>query len=243
MNIKMSWLGGAGFVIKADGITVGVDLYLSNACMRPDGSFKRLTPAPAKPDGLNLDYLIASHEHGDHLDIGSLKQLVNKNNSTCLIAPTTAIVEAKKILGNEISSERFIILNRGESYKSQKFTVRACLADHGTDSIDAIGFFLCVGNKNIYFIGDTCFRTDMSEIVKPDIIDIMLVPINGRFGNPDSKEAAYFMQMFKPGLTIPCHYWLFAEHGGDPGEFLRQSDVIAPGHKKYLMAIGEEKEF
>jgi L-ascorbate metabolism protein UlaG (beta-lactamase superfamily) len=45
--------------------------------------------------------------------------------------------------------------------------------------------------------------------------------------------------MLKPKLTIPCHYWLTKEHGGDPGEFAECCKRIAPEFEIAIPAIGE----
>jgi len=237
-SLHLYWLGGAGFLVRADNLTIGIDLYLSNACMREDESFKRLVPPPVSPKDLKLDYLIASHEHGDHFDTGSIHQLISPANATQLICPGNTAKEAV-YLG--IDPARIHELNRGDSLDLNGFSIRAVMADHGDDSPDAIGFFLSVRGKVIYFVGDSRFRTDFLGCIGPhEAIDVLLVPINGRFGNPDGRDAAYFAQMLKPKVVIPCHYWLFLEHGGDPGDFLECCGRIASESKAKILSIGED---
>ena len=48
---------------------------------------------------------------------------------------------------------------------------------------------------------------------------MLILPINGAFGNLNSEEAAKVVSILKPKLAVPCHYWNFAEHGGDPQRF------------------------
>jgi L-ascorbate 6-phosphate lactonase len=236
-DLYLQWVGGAGFIIKTGEVLIGVDLYLSNACMGGDGAFKRLTPPPVSPENLNLDFLIASHEHGDHFDTGSINIFLRPDNTAKLICPANTKAEAVKC-GVDVS--RVIELNRGQTIDFKGFSVRAVLSDHGDDSPDAIGFFLKMEGKTIYFMGDARFRTDMLEMTAPrEEVDLLLVPINGKYGNPDAREAAYFTQMFKPKTVIPCHFWLFAEHGGDPGEFAEICADKAPSTKVKILAIGE----
>jgi len=238
--MRLRWLGGAGFTVKTGDLTIGIDLYLSNACMREDGSFKRLVPPPVTPESLTLDYLIASHEHGDHFDIGSMHSFIRGDNVTRLICSSNTAIEARRL---NVDTARIIELNRGGALDFDGFSLRAVMADHGEDSPDAIGFFINANGNTIYFTGDTCFRTDFMECIGPhEPIDALLVPINGRFGNPDGRDAAYFAQMLKPKVTIPCHFWLFAEHGGDPGQFLECCAAIAPDTKAMVLSIGEEIE-
>jgi len=236
-NLSLYWLGGAGFIVKSGRLTIGIDLYLSNACMREDGAFKRLTPAPISPENVQLDYLVASHEHGDHFDTGSIHKLLCPDNATCLICPANTKAHA---LLQEVDASRIVELNREQSADFEDFSIRGVMADHGDDAPDAIGFFLTIAGKVIYFMGDTCFRTDLAkQVAPPDTVDALLVPINGRFGNPDAREAAYLVQMFKPKVTIPCHFWLFMEHGGDPGAFMECCGRIGLGTDVRVLAIGE----
>jgi L-ascorbate 6-phosphate lactonase len=238
-ELLVYWLGGAGFIFKSPGLTVGLDLYLSDACQSEKGEYKRLVPPLVTPDELDLDYLIATHDHGDHLDTGSLKTFMGKNTKTRLLGPGTVIKIAKETFG--IDEKRLQRLDRNEKFQAGSFAVQAVFADHGELSPDAIGVILDIGGRRIYFTGDTCFRVDMPQLVPlGQPIDLLLVPINGKYGNPDSKDASYITSWVKPGMVIPCHYWMFREHGGDPGEFFSRCSAICPSTKIYIPAIGEK---
>ena len=45
-------------------------------------------------------------------------------------------------------------------------------------------------------------------------------------------------EALRPGLTIPCHYGMFASHGGDPGRFIEL--MKETGLKTLLMTPGEK---
>ena len=53
-RIRLTWMGGAGFLITFGGLRIGIDIYLSDACHGADGSFKRLTPAPCRAQELDV---------------------------------------------------------------------------------------------------------------------------------------------------------------------------------------------
>jgi len=236
-KVSLRWMGGAGFVVETGSLAIGIDLYLSNSCMSPDGAYKRLTQPPVNPEDLALDYLIASHEHGDHLDVGIINKLIREDNGVSLICPAIACRDAM-LAG--VDPGRIIELNRGQTLERDGFSVRAVMADHGENTPDAIGFFLKIEDKVIYFMGDTCYRADLQQCVGGnEPIDALLVPINGKFGNPGSSEAAAYVRMFKPKIAIPCHFWLFSEHGGDPGGFLECCEQLETGTEIRVLAIGE----
>jgi L-ascorbate 6-phosphate lactonase len=43
-----------------------------------------------------------------------------------------------------------------------------------------------------------------------------------------------------PGMTIPCHYGMFASHGGNPGLFFDIMKEQYPKNKFLIMAMGEQ---
>lgn len=236
-SIDICWLGGAGFVIRSSKLSVGIDIYLSDACKNDCGDFKRLIPPPVSPENLSLDYLISSHDHGDHLDTQSIHQLMNEKKGTKIIGPGSVMKFAGEL---GIDSSKMIKLDRNEDFESGDLKIRAVTADHADLSIDAIGLIITLEGRKIYFTGDTCFRTDLDHLIGlNEKIDVLLVPINGKYGNPDSRDAAYITQLIKPRSVIPCHFWLFKEHGGDPGEFAECCKVIAPEADIRILSVGE----
>ena len=69
----------------------------------------------------------------------------------------------------------------------------------------------------------------------------MLLPcINGVFGNMSHIDAAMLTQQVKPRYAIPCHFWMFAEHGaGDPAGFVHACRHFCPEVKALLLRPGE----
>lgn len=238
-RVYLYWLGGAGFVFRYKDILVGIDLYLSDACNDPvTEEFKRLVPAPLEAEDIKLDYLISTHEHGDHLDVGSIHKFINRKTATKLIGTGTVINECEKM---GVDKDKMIKLDRNESISFGNLKVEAVFCDHGDQSIDAIGAIITIGGCKIYFTGDNAYKPNLYKFIHPDNdIDILLVPINGTFDNPDPKDASYITAWVRPKTVIPCHYWLFKEHGGNPAEFVKQCSKIAPESKIKVLAIGEE---
>ena len=231
------WLGGAGFVIKHCDTVLGIDLYLSDACEGNDDYFKRLMPPPVSPEDIELDYLIVSHEHGDHLDRDSIHGFINHKKKTKLIGTSTVKKESLKL---GVPENKILTLDRNESVDLDGFRVSAVYCDHGDGCPDAIGVIVGIGGKRIYFTGDTRYRPSLPGMVGSiGQIDLLIVPINGTFENPDAKDAAYIAAWVKPVVATPCHYWLFKEQCGNPAEFVERCAEIAPDTFVKILTVGE----
>jgi L-ascorbate 6-phosphate lactonase len=236
-EIVFYWLGGAGFIIKSNKLAIGIDLYLSDAVRNSNDDYKRIILPPVLPKNLTLDILIASHEHGDHMDTGSINNIVRNDNGTILLGPDSVIQLASEL---GVPSERMITFNRKDTYTVKECIMRAVPADHGDLSPQAIGIIITLQGINILFTGDTCFRTDYDEMIGlREKVDVLIVPINPAYGNPGPSGAAYIASIVHADTVLPCHYWLFKEHGGDPGAFLESCQRIAKTSKPQILAIGE----
>jgi L-ascorbate 6-phosphate lactonase len=119
------------------------------------------------------------------------------------------------------------------------FQLTGVYADHGALAPDALGVILQVGSVKVWQVGDSAYRPDRWQDVFQMGIDVIIPPINGAFGNLDGVEAAKLAQDAHAKVAIPCHYWLFAEHGGNPAQFMEACKTYAPDVRPYLMAQGE----
>ncbi len=213
-QVGVFWLGQAGFLFKTDGgKLIAVDPYLSDCCKRYAG-FKRLLPKLFQPYDLTLDALIATHAHYDHLDIDALPMLLD-NGTTVFYGAMDTRAECEKLQ----ITENVNYMSPGDLFRVAGETVTATACDHGELAPDAVGLLLEIGKRRIYIMGDTCYRPDLLSDPLYEDLDLLILPINGAFGNLNEKEAADVAKILNPKLTVPCHFWNFAEHGGDPAKF------------------------
>ncbi|MBD3327944.1 hypothetical protein GF340_01425 [Candidatus Peregrinibacteria bacterium] len=234
--VNIYWLGGAGFILQSVDVLVVIDPYLSNSCEGKDGSFKRLVPSPISAEKFLPDYVLVSHEHGDHLDILSLPIFAGKASK--IIGPGS-VMNTCQDLG--IDDNNLNKLNRGEIFETEKFSIRTVISDHGEYSPDQIGMIIELEGKCIYYTADTCYKWDLPSIIDvPNNIDVLLVPINGAYGNPNALEATHIASWVNPKCVIPCHYWLFKEHGGNPNDFYILMKEKNPYINVLIAAIGEK---
>lgn len=211
-------LGQAGFIVKSSNDQLlAVDLYLSNCVERLEGhkGFKRLLPQILGPSDLSFDYVICTHPHLDHYDIDSVPEMV------CHGAKLFCSLDCEKLnkqLLMDYYNDSITYVKPGEHYTIGDFEIFFVNCDHGTGARDAVGVIVKVDGKIIYEVGDSCLRLDrISDIPKP--LDVLISPINGAYGNMNSDDTVVLAENLKPSITIPCHYGMFASHGGDLKRF------------------------
>ena len=232
--------GQAGYIIKSSsGQLLAWDLYLSCCGERIEQSvgFKRLLPEILSPRDLVFDYIIASHPHFDHFDPDSIPGLM-ADPRTRLFASVDCRALAEKRLLDE---SRITYVAPGQTYQAGDFTIAFVNCDHGTGAPDAVGAVITVDDKKIYFAGDTCLRLDRAdEVLSFGPLDILIAPINGAYGNLNEHDCALLSKALSPKLTVPCHYGMFARHGGNPWLFMQDMMSECPDNKYCLMCMGEE---
>lgn len=213
-KLAVYWLGGAGFVVKFDnGTIICIDPYLSDSVERLYG-FKRLSLAPVIAEELIFDILLFTHDHGDHLDIDSFDTLMKVNPQCKIVAPGCC----DKYLSEK--NKQYECVVDGKMVRRDGLEITAVEADHGQLCQDAVGFIVKCGQRSIYFTGDTCYSDKIISKVNEHQPEIIVVCINGAFGNMDAVEAAGFVSLCHAKSVIPAHFWLFAEHGGEPAKFI-----------------------
>lgn len=233
-------VGQAGYIIKsAEGQLLAIDLYLSDCVERIEGhkGFKRLLPKILSPYDLEFDCVICTHPHMDHFDMDSVPEMLS-NGATRLFCS----VECEKLvrqLDMEYYNTRITYVAPGESYDVGEFHIEFVNCDHGAGAPDAVGVVVSVDGKRIYEAGDTCLRLDRTDEIEAfGHLDVMIAPINGAYGNLNESECSRLAEALRPAVTVPCHYGMFASHGGNPGRFY---EIMKDKHLPVLfMAQGEQ---
>lgn len=237
---SLFFLGQAGFAFKSEkGTLLGIDLYLTNCVERVEGhdGYKRLLPVVLSPDEIIFDYVIATHPHYDHFDVDAIPILMG-NGHTELIASVNCWKEMERLcLTDDKSRLRTRYVKAGDSLQLKDIYVEFVICDHGTGAPDAVGVVLTIDGKKIYVTGDTCLGPDIvQELLKKEPFDYMIAPINGAYGNLNEEECVRLCETLQPKVTIPCHYGMFAAHGGNPGKFREYMEKA--GRKYELMCVG-----
>jgi L-ascorbate metabolism protein UlaG (beta-lactamase superfamily) len=201
------------------------------------------SPVPAVPQ--EIDAVLVSHVHWDHLDVPSLARLGRR---TRLLVPRGA--------GGLLRRRRFRDveeLRAGGEALVGRVTVEAVPAVHEARRLplgplaDSLGFVLS-GSQRVYFGGDTDLFDGMASL-RP--LDVALVPISGWGpktgpGHLDPERAARALTLLEPRVAVPIHWGTLHRIGVPPPppeaparEFARLAGRIAPNVEVRVLRPGE----
>ena len=222
-TLVMWWLYQSGVIFKSSGGTViAVDPYLSDSVTRSYGLPRNVT-APIDPAEVELDALLATHSHEDHLDPDSIVAFLSHDRTT-FIGPPMAI---DKVVSSGVDSSRTTSVVRGDTRKIGDIVVRVVHARHefGLEPTpDAVGYVIESDGISVYHSGDTEYDSEI--IADTRGVTASLISINGTTGNMNVHEAAMLAWQQGASLAIPFHYglWRDVDYGEgatlDPQQFV-----------------------
>lgn len=212
-------LGQAGFVFKSSqGAIVYVDPYLGDACNQLYG-LERMIEPPLAAAEVQADFVLATHNHADHLDPDAFPEFARYNATALLIGPSSC-TNAMRELG--IPASQTYTLNHDDVLHSGHVRIHATFTNHvwgdPDDAPDAVGYVIDFGGLRVYVSGDTLYHERMEGIaaLHPHLACIC---INGRWGNMSAPEAAHLATVLRAQTAIPTHYNMFANNTADPADF------------------------
>lgn len=255
-SLVVWWLGQSGFLIKSPEGLLAVDLYLSEHLTRKyEGTEKphvRMTRAPLRGADLRgVDLVLASHKHSDHLDPGTLPDLMAASPDALLVVPE-ALVEYARTL--DIPPDRIQGIDAGNTLERAGFRVRAIPSAHEGLDTDALGHHLYLGfvieaeGRRLYHSGDTLAYESLLDQLGHDPFDAMFLPINGRDpargvpGNMSAAEAVEIAVRARPRYVVPHHYDMFTFNTVPIEAFAKKSRGVSPGTESRILRCGERWE-
>jgi L-ascorbate metabolism protein UlaG (beta-lactamase superfamily) len=159
--------------------------------------------APTVPE--QVDAVLLSHLHYDHLDFPSLKMLPN---DVRVLAPAGAGALLRSAGVQQVEE-----LLPGETAEVSGVRIEATPAEHD-DRRRPLGVratplgFVVRGRPSVYFAGDTDMFPGMADLAP---IDAALLPVAGWGptlgpGHMDAEQAAEAAALLRPGVAVPIHW-------------------------------------
>lgn len=226
MSVKVTYHGHACFVIEGGGASLLLDPFLDgNPC------------ADIGPEDVDVDYILVSHAHGDHL--GDTVPIGRRTGATVI-----ANAEIAKYCSGEGLKAHAMHIGGGFEFPFGR--VELTVAHHGSSFPDGsyggnpAGFLITIEGQTIYFAGDTGLTYDM-ELIGEKGIDLAILPIGGNYTmGPD--DALRAVDLLQPGSVVPIHCDAWPVIKQDPHAFVRRVEsetdargqVLEPGESVTL---------
>jgi L-ascorbate metabolism protein UlaG (beta-lactamase superfamily) len=245
MPARILWVGHSTVLVEMDGVTLLTDPLLRRRVIH----LRRVDDV--RPEALpEIDAILVSHLHFDHLDIPSLARL---GRNISLVVPRGAGRLARRKGFTSVDE-----LGAGEELRIEPVVVRATSAIHdprrfplGTRA-DAVGYVI-EGTRSVYFAGDTDVFEKMAALAP---VDLALLPIWGWGpslgpGHMGPREAAQASRLLRASVVIPIHWGTYfplqtARHGRPAfierpvEEFCAFMRELAPEAEVRVLSLGEE---
>jgi L-ascorbate metabolism protein UlaG (beta-lactamase superfamily) len=250
------YLGQLGFVINLGGLIFYIDVILNDMTDR-EGKSRREYPAPFAPEAVKrADYVLCTHNHGDHLNLKTLVPLAEANPRTRFVVPRPW----RGLLKDAgIGEDRILGAGEGEEMNLGPVSILPVAAVHtrfiqdepersGGDSL-CLGYLLKEGGLTIYHAGDTWVTPALVQTLKAaGPLDVAVLPINGTdwertdhnlIGNMGPQDAAKLARAVPADLSIPAHYDLMASNSENPALFADYMYRLCPDRRFHISALGE----
>lgn len=216
--LRIKWLGQSGYIIKDENTEICIDPYLSNSVYKV-AKRQRLREIPIMTKDLKSNVIICTHNHLDHLDTDTIKEIEKKDK--VFLAPS----DCEKIL-KALGVESYIPFDENAIYNEGNFKIKGVYADH---TVRAIGLLITYKRLRLYFTGDTLYNEKLLDIN----CDYLFVCINGKLGNMNVLEAIRLTEKINPKVAIPNHYDMFESNSENPDNFMVKQKFVMEFNKEY----------
>lgn len=185
---RVWWIGHATTLIRLDGKFILTDPVFSKRASPSQltGPKRRTPPALDIAELPQIDFIVISHNHYDHLDYNSIRKLIDRFTNITILVP----LGLKAIL-SKWGAKQIIELDWWDSSTMGKFTFTATPAKHWSkrglfDENKALwcGWMIQSDSNNqnngksLYFMGDSGYCSSLKEIGERfTTIDLALIPI------------------------------------------------------------------
>ena len=227
-QISVRYLGHACFEFNFNGTKVLMDPFITYNPLA-----KHINVSELKPD-----YIILSHAHQDH--VADLSNIQAQSNAT-----VAAIVEtAGWVRKQGVPDENVLEFNFGGTLNLPFGKVKMVYALHTNSTPDGsyggapCGFVFFIGDKKIYFAGDTALTLEM-KLLEDLNLDWAFLPIGGHY-TMDMNDAVKATDFINCKNVIGMHYDTFSPVTIDADEAKKVFSDANVNLK--LLALGESME-
>jgi len=208
--MELTWSGHASVLIDTGTTRIVTDPLLN----RRVAHLRRRVALP-HPDTADVDVVLLSHAHLDHLHLPSLKH-IRRNTRIFTPAGTGHLLRSvgfddvsEVTVGDraQVGDVSFEVVPAAHSHKR---------GPHSRVEAQPVGYVVDDGTHRIYFPGDTDLFDEMADLTD---IDVALLPIWGwgstlGTGHLDPTRAATATGLIVPKMVVPIHWGTYSPEDG-----------------------------
>lgn len=245
-HVSITFVNHSTFIMQYENLTIVTDPVWSKRC----SPVQFAGPSRFRPPGVNfedlpnIDIVLLSHNHYDHLDKPTVQKLIANHN------PKFVVPLGLDHLLRKWGAKDIIALDWWESAKLEHLSISSVPANHftsrGTFDRDRTlwcGYIIEQKGHKIYFAGDTGYGDIFKEIGKREgSIDVSLIPIGAYlprwFMSPihvSPKESVMIHKDVNSQQSIGMHFGTFALADDGPDR-----PIIDLTHEKQSQQIEDD---
>ncbi len=226
--IRYKFIGHSTVLVELEGKRFITDPIVSNRAL----VVRRKRPAGYEQDDLtDIDYVLLSHAHWDHLDKPTLRKIAKRSNAR-VICP-----KGHLSLLHDIGFQQVFEMGRDDVLKQDGFTFSLTPVNHrGKRWLEryrsSAGLFVRGARHSFWFAGDTGYRNDFAAGMQGFHPDVALIPIGAyeprewfHMMHMDPKDALQAFRDVGAKYMLPIHWGAFKltrEEIHEPPQVLRE---------------------
>ena len=235
--VGIHWFGQSTFGLKDPaGTIVQVDPYYP--WERPADRFIHPRP-PLREDSLRTDYILLTHNHGDHTCPESIDRIRGAYSALRYVGPSESVQNLQQA---GIPAAHFTTVTAGDEASMGAMSAHTVwakppegLPDDGIEPPDVqhLGYVVDTGAVRVYVSGDPVNTFAEHEFLLQPIRDLQ--PDIGLLTNhPDEGEFPFFEGSAKMAVAlglkaaVPAHYACFVSRNYDPQEWASHLPTDGP---------------
>src|SRR3989338_182171 len=185
--MKIKKLGHCCLVVEVNGKRIMTD----------PGSYTVKEQAQEK----NVDFILITHEHGDHLHIESLQEVIKNNPNVKIITNAGVGKLLDEVgIGYEILEDKKLTEVAGVELESHDCKHEEIWEDFG--QVQNTGYFI---NNRLFYPGDAFYNPGKS-------VEILALPVAGPWSR--IRDAMRYVLDIKPKICFPVHDGMLSPNFG-----------------------------
>ena len=251
---KIVWLGHSSFYIQLNSVRILTDPVFYD--LTP--FLRRRHGMPCSVEDLKpIDYILLSHGHRDHLDLASLKSILQFNPDVEILCPLGFLRMLRSLGFKNVHEaawwQQYNLEALDITFLPSKHWNRRLITDYNTTLWGS--FSIKSNSRTVYFAGDTGYSSHFNEINRHfPHFDVCLMPVGAykpkyvmEWAHTSPEEAVQGFHDLKGKTFIPMHYGTFDLSDEPPFEPLKILDELHKNEglngKLEVLKVGQEFRF